>query len=207
MSDDETTWRDVTVAWARVSQPRDFTVADVAAMGTAQLTRFEQLTGRKAAEFVAGRKLIRDLVRRLRAVDEVRIDSRCTRCGEDHGAPRTHGVALSVSHADDLVVVAASRDAEMLGVDLEAVAAESRMAQLAPMFAPAPAPDLAGWTRIEAAVKADGRGFEIEPSAVRMHPLPSLPGEWSAALPGRAIRLRVATIAGPDGYVLSIARD
>lgn len=207
MSGDETTWRDVTIAWARVSQPRDFTEADLAAMGSAQLARFGRLTGREAAGFLAGRKLIRDVVRRLRAGDEVRIDSRCVRCGEHHGAPRTPGVALSVSHAGDLVVVAASRHAQTLGVDIEAVVAESRMTQLAPMFAAASVPDLAGWTRIEAAVKADGRGFEIEPSAVRLHPLPLDRGEWSAALPGRATRLRVATIEGPDGYVLSIARD
>ena len=203
----EITWRDVTVVWARPSDLQGFTETDAAAMGAGQGDRFRQLTGSRAQGFLAGRALIRDLVGRIRGSDEIKLSSRCARCGADHGRPRSAGVSLSVSHAEDLVVVAATAGSIDLGVDVEQAAAGGRLDGLRPMFPDGRAPDLAAWTRIEAAVKADGRGFEIEPSEVLLQPRPGGddPRVWSAVLPGRPRPLEVATLVGPPGHVLSVA--
>lgn len=203
----EVTWRDVTVVWARPSDLQGFTETDVAGMGQGQFDRFRQLTGSRAQGFLAGRALIRELVRRIRHSDEVRLSSRCARCGADHGRPRSAGVSLSVSHAEGLVVVAATAGSILLGVDVERVAADTRLDGLRPMFPDGRAPDLAAWTRIESAVKADGRGFEIEPSDVLLQASDhdADPRVWSALLPGRLKPLDVTTLVGPPGYVLSVA--
>lgn len=202
----EITWREATIAWVRVSDVGDFTEADLAAMGEHQLLRYRQLSGARAAGFLAGRALIRTLVIGLGSGPEVILDSLCSRCGEHHAAPRTPGFVLSVSHADDLVAAAVARGSAPLGVDLERNSAAARVTDLRTMFAFGRAPDLAGWTRIEAAIKADGRGVEIEPSAVRLEPQGPESSEWSAVLPGRPSPLRVATLPGPDDYTLSVAR-
>ncbi len=203
----EITWRDVTVVWARPSDLQGFTESDAAAMGQGQIDRFRELTGSRAQGFLAGRALIRELVRRLHGSDEVRLSSRCARCGADHGRPRSAGVSLSVSHAEDLVVVAATAGSTLLGVDVEQATADGRLDGLGPLFPDGSAPDLAAWTRIEAAVKADGRGFEIEPSEVLLQPRSDgvEPRVWSATLPGRREPLEVTTLIGPPGYVLSVA--
>lgn len=200
-------WREVTVAWARASELKEFTESDVVAMGRTQLDRFRELSGDRARGFLAGRALIRALVQSIRGPGEVLVDSRCHRCGREHGRPRTADVSLSVSHAGNLVVVAAAAGIVRLGVDVEAQTAAGRVSELGSLFREDAAPDLAGWTRVEAAVKADGRGFEIDPSAVIMHdgPRDVHPRVWSAALPGRVPRVEVATLSGPAGYVLSVA--
>lgn len=203
----EITWRDVTVVWARPSDLQGFTETDIAAMGQGQVARLRQLSGSRAQGFLAGRALIRALVRRIRGSDEVLLSSRCARCGADHGRPRSADVSLSVSHAEDLVVVAATAGSVLLGVDVEETASADRLDGLGPMFPDGGAPDLAAWTRIEAAVKADGRGFEIDPSEVLLHPRAddADPCVWSAVLPGSASPLEVTTLVGPPGYVLSVA--
>lgn len=203
----EITWRDVSVAWAHPSRLQGFTADDLVAMGQAQVDRFHQLSGGRAQGFLAGRALIRDRVRRLTGLDEVVLDSRCDRCGAAHGRPTTAGVSMSVSHSDDLVVVAVRPGRESVGVDVEALASSARVDEVATLFANGLAPDLAGWTRIEAALKADGRGFAVDPDAVVLHP-PSPdppPRVWSAVLPGRASTIDVVTLAGPPGHVLSVA--
>lgn len=205
----EITWRGTTIAWAQVSDVGATAATELAAMGVRQLARHRQLSGVRAAGFLAGRLLIRELVLRLGGGPAVTLDSACPRCGDDHAAPRTPGFMLSVSHADDLVAVAVSTGTTPVGVDIEPDSAAARVAELAPMFAPGPAPDLAGWTQIEAAVKADGRGLEIDPGTVVVRPEPLGPGSpqvWSVTLPGRPQRLQAATLPGPAGFTLSVAR-
>nr|WP_201468978.1 hypothetical protein [Microbacterium hydrocarbonoxydans] len=203
----ETSWRDVTVAWSSPAELRGFTYDDLAAMGQSQLDRFRRLSGSRAEDFVAGRALIRLLVRRISGSDDVVVSSRCDNCGEDHGRPRCEGVSLSVSHATGLVVVAATSTSVQLGVDVEATTAAGRTDELRSMFPVGSAPDLAAWTRMEAAVKADGRGFEIDPSDVLLQPRRGAdPCTWTATLPGRRTAVEVTTLVGPPGYVLSVAR-
>jgi len=203
----EITWRHVTVAWSHPTDLGGFTHADLVTMGPTQLDRFHRLTGDRAQAFLAGRALIRDLVHRVRGRGDVVLDSRCERCGAHHGPPRTAGVSLSVSHADDLVAVAVTALPVPLGVDVEAVTASARVTELQALFPNTAAPDLAGWTRIEAAVKADGRGLAVAPDAVALGPGPRSAGPvvWSAVLPGRPAPLEVVTLPGPPTHVLSVA--
>lgn len=126
------------------------------------------------------------------------IGRRCPRCGAaDHGRPVAAGapVALSLGYAGSMVIAAAVRtvDAASIGVDIEA--ADRDIGDLRALFAPREPPDLAGWTRIEATLKADGSGIRIDPASVVIDG-------------GRARRpgpFDVATIDGPDGYVVSVA--
>lgn len=203
----ETIWRDVVVAWATPSALAGFGETDLAAMGQGQVDRLRQLSGDGARAFLAGRALISDLARRVIGQREVVLDSRCDRCGRHHGRPRTAGASLSVSHAEDLVVVAMAPGLMPLGVDVEALTSTDRVVEVASLFPGGVAPDLAGWTRIEAAVKADGRGFEIDPAAVMLHPESQASDVhvWSATVPGRAAPLEVVTLEGPSGHVLSVA--
>lgn len=205
----EITWQGATIAWARVEDAPDLREAGLAEMGERQLARLRQLSGDRAAGFLAGRALIRKLVVRLGGVPEVLLDSACARCGSDHAAPRTPGFTLSVSHAADLVVVAVAPGAGTLGVDIEQDAAAERTSDLGRLFPSSAAPDLAGWTRIEAVIKADGRGIGIDPREVLLEPEPEVaqsgPPVWSASVPGNATRFQVATLRGPAGHVLSVA--
>lgn len=205
---DEITWRDITIAWARPPAVRGFAEDDLAAMGESQVARYRALDPVRAEGFLAGRALLRQLILRLGGASGVTLDSACPRCGRDHGVPRTRGFVLSVSHAHDLVAVAVSRGSAPMAIDVEHAASSTRVAELAPLFAPRPAPDLAEWTRIEAAVKADGRGLAIDPADVRLQAetVGAFLQEWTAELPGRASRLPVMTLAGPPGYTLSAAR-
>lgn len=204
----EARWHDVTIVWSLVDDVDVVTEADLAEMGASQLARYHDLSGVRATAFLAGRTLLRDLVLRLGGPADFRIDSRCERCGHDHAAPRSAGFALSVSHADDLVVVAASATATAVGVDLETDAAGERVSGLRDLLPGVEAPDLAAWTRVEAAVKADGRGLAIDLDAVRLHPHAGGQDatEWTVDLPGRTQGIRVATLRGPLGHTLSVAR-
>lgn len=200
----ELTWRGVTVAWTNPSQLPGIGETDVLAMGQSQHDRLLQLNGARRQGFLAGRALIRDLVGRYGEKSDVVVDSTCERCGAPHGRPRVAGFSLSVSHGDGLVAVAVGPASVSLGVDIEAFAHTSRLAEIAPLF-PAGAPDLAAWTRIEAAVKADGRGFAVDPGEVDLRIRSDSPEVWSAVLPGRSDPIDVVTLAGPSGHALSIA--
>lgn len=136
-----------------------------------------------------GRMLLADLT------GGVAVAQHCPTCGSgDHGALRAEGWAVSVSYAGDLVVAAAQQGAEALGVDVEPEGRE--VGDLAALFAPYPPPDLECWTRIEAVLKADGRGLRVPPSSVRFD------GD-TATLDGVAYDVR--RFDGPAGFVVSVA--
>lgn len=125
------------------------------------------------------------------------IGRRCPVCDSTgHGRPVADApVALSVSYAGSMVAAAAVRleDAASVGIDIEP--AERETGDLRGLFSPAPAPDIAGWTRIEAVLKADGRGIRIEPSSVVIDGTRAVhPGPYE-----------VVTIGGPVGFVVSCA--
>jgi len=82
-----------------------------------------------------------------------------------------------------------------------------RLDELAPLFAPASPPDLAGWTLLEAALKADGRGVTVDVAKVQVGSPGSgrLPGSRAVLIPGRAGSVDAGVVPGPDGFVLSAA--
>jgi 4'-phosphopantetheinyl transferase len=107
---------------------------------------------------------------------ELLVDRSCPRCGEQHGPPRLvdhPGVHLSLSRTGHLVAVAVSVDAPV-GVDVEVVAGT----RFAGFDAVAVHPDertadldeharAVGWVRKEAALKALGVGFVVDPADLR----------------------------------------
>ncbi|MFE1646003.1 hypothetical protein ACFM35_10530 [Microbacterium sp. P01] len=191
----------------------------LAAVGAQQVRRHASLEGLRARRFALGRHLLATLIGELAGPEaEPEIDTTCALCGADHGAPRAvvAPVALSVSYAGSVVVAAAAPRAVIarLGVDVErrAGAAGEVQSGLAALFAPAAPPDLAGWTRIEAVLKADGRGVRIEPADVvgdaRDAASARLPGGTWMRVPGVHDAFEVATVGGadaPEGCVVSLA--
>ncbi|ROR66837.1 4'-phosphopantetheinyl transferase family protein [Agrococcus jenensis] len=127
----------------------------------------------------AGRALARTLVAELAGVDaaSVSIVQRCPDCGGPHGRPvvmappEARGVAVSLAHAGARHVAAARRGGR-IGVDAELrEAAPGRVEALRGLLRrddELPCDDdlLRRWTRIEAVLKADGRGLRVEPATV-----------------------------------------
>ncbi|MBO0980794.1 hypothetical protein [Microbacterium sp. SD291] len=141
------------------------------------------------------------------------IVHQCPHCGSAaHGRPLTSSgtTVVSISHRGELAVAALAHAdaAAAVGVDVEADRGREQMADLAPLFAPRPPPDVRGWTAIEAAVKADGRGLRIAPGEVRLSDTAGdlLPGGRLIALQGDR-RIEVVGVPAPEGYVISIAID
>jgi 4'-phosphopantetheinyl transferase len=162
--------------------------------------------------FAVGRSLMAALVAELTGAQGAEIFRRCPRCGSStHGAPRVRGlaVAVSLSYAGNMVAAAAVRktDAAAIGVDIEPEASAARVSELAPLFSPAPPPDLREWTLIEAALKADGRGLNVEPSTLVLGGVAgsAIGDGLTAVLPGRAEPVVVVAVEGPGGFVLSLA--
>jgi len=145
-----------------------------------------------------GRALIRALAAELAPGADLRFEQRCVVCGGPHGrlvlpaAP----VIVSVAYAEPWVVVAVAReqDARTLGIDAER---EGVAPDLGALFAPADPPDLRGWTAIEAALKADGRGLLIAPDRVRL-------GDGRATVPGGAA-FRVIPVPAAPGLIVTLA--
>ena len=126
----------------------------------------------------------------------------CPRCGGSHGPLRAEGAAeaISVTYAGGLAVVASIPHAvaSSIGIDAERGDDDSP----AGIDRMRPGTTLRDWTRIEAALKADGRGLDVDPAVVRIH---GAPDDWTAVLPGRSMPILGIDAAGPEGIVLSVA--
>jgi 4'-phosphopantetheinyl transferase len=120
------------------------------------------------------------------------VRARCPDCSLDHGRPTLFGdadavsrVQVSVAHSGLVTVAAAALDCA-IGVDVEHQPTAERLAAI-PMVASsgaARADPLLHWLRIEAVVKADGRGLRVDPRDVRVTP--------------RGVGRAIATIVGDD---------
>lgn len=203
----------VRLAWADLDRDEPPPTSALIALGAAQVRRHGELAGLSAARFLTGRWLLARLIADFDDSTDVTISSVCDRCGGPHGPPRVEGaaVAVSVSYAGSVVVSAAVDHAlaSSVGVDAEteADAATGRLKDLATLFAPNPPPDLRGWTEIEAALKADGRGLRVEPGAVRAGAAvaSALPHARAMWIPGRSDPIEVAAASSPSGLVVSVA--
>jgi len=118
----------------------------------------------RAARTAAGRDALREIAAEIVGADpaDVTVRARCATCGGAHGRPvlggsrALDGLHASVAHAGDAVVVAVSADGP-IGIDAEPRDREAP-----------PGMTLAEWVRIEAVLKADGRGLLVDPSLVRV---------------------------------------
>ena len=134
--------------------------AALAVLSPAELERY---ASSPRDDFIAGRLLLRRLVSELTgtAAAEVVLDATCPDCGTQHGRVATPGLHVSVTHSRDLVVVAASD--VPIGIDAEG---QPSPGALDAIDAVAGEASITRWTRVEAVLKADGRGLRVDPKKV-----------------------------------------
>lgn len=196
----------VRLAWGEVGARSDVVLSAVDAARAASFA-----AGRRE-EFVTGRALVRGLLSAM-ALDAAVTSASCPRCGRPHGGvlvangagpedAQHAGAVASVAHAGGLVVAAvASGRVRRVGVDLEpAPAEEDRLADLAALIGGPPEDALRRWTLIEAVLKADGRGLQVDPAEVRLKG----GGRGATARVG-GVRYRLAEIPAPQGWIASLA--
>ena len=143
------------------------------------------------ALFMLGRSLLRAALSTYLgcAPQDLRLDQRCDRCGEQHGKPRlvdpgaVSDLAFNLSHAQGLVALAVCRND--VGIDVEWRGSAETMPEVAPLLLSAaefealeeiPAARrsqmlLECWVRKEALLKATGEGLGRDPREVVL-PLP-----------------------------------
>ncbi|MBI5161158.1 MAG: hypothetical protein HY996_07065 [Micrococcales bacterium] len=158
-----------------------------------------------------GPALLRGVASAVLGVPATRVrvrSARCPDCGGEHGAPSaTAGIRrawLSLAHAGPGSGAVASVNGSV-GVD--AVLADADPAPLVRMLPGTSRSDLLRqWTRVEAVLKADGRGLRVDPDRIRF--LPSSqdargPAPRGAAeLDGTSYRLTELVL---DGMLVTIA--
>lgn len=133
-------------------------------------------TDPRPERFLTGRMLLRELASGVTGtpLESITIAARCPDCGRQHGRPAIEGSELfvSLSHSHELTV-AALIDGTPIGVDIERRAASTeRLAAIREVAGGAAdgngdgGDDVRHWTRVEAVLKADGRGLRVDPRAV-----------------------------------------
>ncbi|MFD2339986.1 4-phosphopantetheinyl transferase [Clavibacter tessellarius] len=153
----------------------------------------------RAARTAAGRAALRALAAEIVGADpaDVTVRARCATCGGEHGRPvlggsrALDGLHASVAHAGDAVVVAVSTDGP-IGIDAEPRGREAP-----------PGTTLGEWVRIEAVLKADGRGLRVDPSRVRSAGDAHGSVAW---IDGEPARYRVVDAELGSGLVAAVAR-
>lgn len=124
----------------------------------------------------------------------------CPRCGGEHGPLRVTGAPwrASISYAGGLAV-AGVYPATALGfaIDAEPLVDPARDAAGIPG-------GLLRWVRVEATLKADGRGLRVEPAVVAVT---ARPGGWTATIPGHVTVMADGwePAAVPAGILVSAA--
>jgi 4'-phosphopantetheinyl transferase len=146
--------------------------------------------------------LLRDLV------PGAALTNVCARCGGPHGAVRVAGaeVAASVTYAGRFAIVGvvSSDEADALGIDAELAVDEQRdAAGLTGVLGPGHDVDVRAWTRVESALKADGRGLRVDPALVEVTTREA--GGWIARVPDRAEPVIGCDLDGPAGVLVSAA--
>lgn len=136
---------------------------------------------------------------------EAELDNPCTRCGGPHGAlVVAHApFVASVTYAGGYAIAAVANisDAESLGVDAEPVEDVRRDAAGMAGLLGAGEATLRQWVRVEAALKADGRGLRVEPGSVVVT---TVEDGWTAAVPDGEVYTGW-DVPGPPGILVSVA--
>ncbi len=150
----------------------------LAMLSSAERERLDGMPPTPGAAFLAGRLVLRRLAAEQLGIapDRVPLAARCPDCGGPHGQPIIEGSELRVSLSKSaLGVVAVASWGRAVGVDVEP--AEASQERLDAIQAVTGGPGLAHWTRIEAVLKADGRGLRVDPHDVLIE---STPAGWRA---------------------------
>lgn len=179
--------------WARTLDDR---AEALAVLSPAERARYD---GAPSDSFLLGRLLLRHLAAELIGVGPAEVDlvAVCPDCGGPHGKPQLIGSSLhlSLSHSAVAVVAAASWDGPV-GVDVEAL--DPSAAALAAIGTVAGEESLERWTRVEAVLKADGRGLRVDPASV------SFDG-GTASIAGSGARYRVSEVQLAPDVRVSVA--
>lgn len=159
---------------------------------------------RRIADGMPRREAAWGLLRELLPA-RARLSNPCARCGGPHGAVRVEGAAFvaSVSYAGDFAVVAVGDATAVSAIGVDAELADDPRREAVGMHGLLGRGDASvrSWTRVEAALKADGRGLRVDPAAVRID---ERPDGWTATVPGGGI-LFGTDAAGPAALVVSVA--
>lgn len=135
---------DPQVRWALARLDDAGRAAALAVLSPAELSRYDE---RPTDAFLAGRLLLRSLAGDLLRMPPAAVPlvAVCPDCGGNHGRPVIVGAPLHVSltHTPDHVIAVASP--ARVGIDSSSDA---------------------GWARVEAVLKADGRGLRVDPGHV-----------------------------------------
>ncbi|WP_295783585.1 4'-phosphopantetheinyl transferase superfamily protein [uncultured Microbacterium sp.] len=150
------------------------------------------------------RAVSRDLLRE--ALPSARFVSRCPVCGGAHGRVRVEGAdaAVSVSYAPGWAVAAVGGPGERIGVDAVPFGTGGLERVLTPESRRMPDSAARRWARIEAVLKADGRGLAVDPARVEV----ALDAAgWRARIRGEdaAGDWRGWDVEGPAGLVVAVA--
>ncbi|QEO10456.1 4'-phosphopantetheinyl transferase family protein [Protaetiibacter larvae] len=157
--------------WAVDLDPAAAGESELALLSAVERRRFDESALTPGARFLAGRALLRRLAGEQLglAPHEVPLAAVCPDCGGPHGRPVVEGSELRVSLAHSAVgVVAVAAWGRDIGVDIEPLAATARSSPA--IREVAGGRGLAHWTRVEAVLKADGRGLRVDPRAVQIAP-------------------------------------
>ena len=173
----------------------------LALLSATDLQRFEGMPHDSRSGFLAGRSALRAAASRLTGTrpTEIRFEAPCPDCGEQHGRPMVlglQGTHVSLTHASGLAVAVASNvpvgiDAEPRTVPQERIDAIRVVTRLRAGDA------LRHWVRVEAVLKADGRGLRVDPADVRVR-------GRTADLRGSSQRYRLRRVA-MSGHECAIA--
>ncbi|WP_457099274.1 chemotaxis protein CheY [Microbacterium sp. P5_E9] len=139
--------------------------------------------------------------------DGVELSNPCPRCGGPHGPVRVAGAdaLASVSYAGPVAVVGVADGAlfDAFGIDAEREHETARDAAGLRGILGQDRTSLRDWTRVEAALKADGRGLRVEPAEVTVREREDQSG-WDAVVPG-GTAFAGWDAAGPAGVLVSVA--
>ncbi|MEU1970718.1 chemotaxis protein CheY [Microbacterium sp. NPDC019599] len=137
--------------------------------------------------------------------EDAELSNPCPRCGGPHGPVRISGApaVASVTYAGTLAIVAVADSARFaaIGIDAEPRVDRQRDAAGLSGVLGAGAASLRAWVRVEAALKADGRGLRVDPATVR---IAETADGWTATVPG-GDALEGWDADGPDGILVSVA--
>jgi 4'-phosphopantetheinyl transferase len=169
----------------------------------------------RAHRSAVGHAALRDLVGELAGVDPstVVVESRCPDCGGPHGRPvvmgpdTARGIRVSLAYAGGTALAAAHRGGS-LGVDAElrdhARTGDDKRCAIQTLAPGDDGDPLIQWTRIEAVLKADGRGLRVDPGQVHFE---RQADRLVASAPGDPRRYDLRDVPLGDDLIVTVALE
>lgn len=171
-------------------------------LSRAERERHDGMPPDRRGPFLAGRLLLRRFAAELLGVDAAGIEivAACPDCGGEHGRPSVAGSDLyvSLSHSVQGVVAGASWRGP-IGVDLESRPSAGAAEAVGVLSGRA---SVEHWTRVEAVLKADGRGLRVDPSQVTIE---EVDGRLEGGVLGSPTRYDVSEVQLAPGVRVSVA--